>query len=66
MKPPQGQVLRTIKRVLAQHPNGLQTHEVRGLVERQLGRPLPKSTVKDALASNPAFLRIGYGRYRLR
>lgn len=62
----QGQVLATMKRVLASHPEGLQTFEVRRFVEQDSGRKLPKSTVKDALASNPAFERIGHGRYRLR
>lgn len=61
----QGQILRTIKQVLAGYPDGLQTFEIRRLVELELGRKLPKSTVKDALASNPAFERLGYGRYRL-
>lgn len=61
----QGQILWTIKRVLAAYPDGLQAFEVRRIVELELGRKLPKSTVKDALASNPAFERIGYGRYRL-
>ena len=62
----QGLTLATIKRVLASHPEGLQTFEVRKYVEQDLGRKLPKSTVKDALASNPAFERVRYGRYRLR
>lgn len=62
----QGQVLATIKRVLAAYPDGLQTFEARRLVELDLGRKLPKSTVKDALASNPAFERLGHGRYRLK
>ena len=34
------------------------------LVEQQLGRRTPRSTVKGALATNPAFERVGYGRYR--
>jgi hypothetical protein len=65
IKPPQGQVLRTIKLVMLEHPDGLHTYEVRKLVEERLGRKLPKSTVKDALATNPAFERIGYGKYRV-
>ena len=65
-RPPQGQVLRAIKLILVPHAEGLQTHEVRRLVEAHLGRQLPKSTVKDALANNPAFERIAYGRYRLK
>jgi hypothetical protein len=62
---PQGQIIWTIKRVLADYPNGLQTFEVRRLVELELGHKLPKSTVKDALASNSAFERIGIGKYLL-
>lgn len=62
----QGQTLATIKRVLAAYPDGLQTFEVRRIVELDLGRKLPRATVKDALASNPAFVRLGRGRYRLR
>jgi hypothetical protein len=61
----QGRILRTIKQVLAGYPGGLQTFEIRRMVEQELGQRLPKSTVKDALASNPAFERLGYGRYRL-
>ena len=63
LKPPQGQILKTIKLVMMEHPDGLHTYEVRRLVEERLGRKLPKSTVKDALATNPMFERIGYGRY---
>jgi hypothetical protein len=65
-KPPQGQILRTIKEVLREHADGLQTYEVRSHVEKRLGRSLPKSTVKDALASNRVFERISKGRYRLK
>jgi hypothetical protein len=61
----QGEILRTIKQVLAGYPGGLQTFEVRRLVEQELGRKLLRSTVKDALASNPAFERISRGRYRM-
>ena len=62
----QGQVLATVKRVLADYPAGLQAFEVRRFVELELGEKLPKSTVKDALSSNAAFERIAPGRYRLR
>ena len=66
-KPRQGRTLRTIKTVLLEHPDGLQTYEVRKLVEERLGRRLPKSTVKDALATHPKdFRRVSYGRYMLR
>jgi hypothetical protein len=61
----QGRILWTIKQVLAEYPDGLQAFEIRQLVEQRLGRKLPKSTVKDALASNSAFERLGYGRYKL-
>jgi hypothetical protein len=44
----------------------LQTCAVRSHVEERLGRSLPKSTVKDALAINPVFERIAKGRYRLK
>jgi hypothetical protein len=59
-----GEILDAIKLVLAVHPEGLQTFEARRLVEEHLGRELRPSTVKDALASNPAFERIRRGRYR--
>lgn len=61
----QGRILQTIKQVLAGYPDGLQTFEVRQLVEQELGRKLPRSTVKATLAENPAFERIRRGRYRL-
>jgi hypothetical protein len=61
-----GSRLRTNKHVLREHVAGLQTYEVRSHVEKRLGRSLPKSTVKDALASNPVFARIAKGRYRLK
>ena len=64
-KPRQGEVLKTIKLVLLEHPDGLQTYEVRQLIEERLGRKMPKSTVRDALANNRTFKRIGHGRYRL-
>lgn len=66
LKPPQGQILRTIKLVLLEQPDGLQTYEARKLVEERLGRKLPNSTVRDALANNRAFERTGRGRYRIR
>lgn len=62
----QGQVLRAIRQVLAGHPDGLQAFEVRRLVESELGRKVPSSTVKNDLADNPSFERMGRGRYRLR
>jgi hypothetical protein len=65
VRPRQGDVLGAIKTILADYPEGLQTFEIRQTVEVELGRKLPKSNVKDALASNPAFERIKYGRYRL-
>jgi hypothetical protein len=49
---PQGQVLRTIKAVLREHRDGLATSDVRRLVELRLGRELPRSTVKGALAEH--------------
>lgn len=64
--PRQGDVLEAIKVLLAEHPaNGLRQSEVRRQVERRLGRKVPPSTVRTNLAYNPAFERIGYGRYRL-
>lgn len=64
-RPLRGEVIEAIKLILARHPAGLQTFEARRLVEEHLGRELPRSTVKDALASNPDFERIRRGRYRL-
>jgi hypothetical protein len=61
----QGEVLQVIRQVLAYHPDGLQAFEVRRLVETELGRKVPSSTIKNDLADNPAFERIGRGRYRL-
>lgn len=61
----QGEILATIKQVLGEHPDGLQTVEARRLVEERLGRELPRSTVKATLAEHAAFERIGHGRYRL-
>lgn len=61
----QGEILATIKQVLGEHPDGLQTVEARRLVEARLGRELPRSTVKATLAEHASFDRIGHGRYRL-
>ncbi len=69
-RPPQGQVLRTIKGVLLRHPDGLHVSEIRRAVEERLGRELPPSTVKGALAehSGPGrmFRRRRRGVYMLR
>lgn len=62
----QGRILETIKGVLAECPDGLQAFEIRWLVEQELGRTLPRSTVKATLAENPAFERITRGRYRVK
>jgi hypothetical protein len=62
----QGQILWTIKQVLAAYPDGLQAFEVQQIVGLELGRKLAKSTVNCALSTNTAFERIGRGRYRLR
>lgn len=64
LPPSQGKTLRTIKKVLADYPDGLRAFEVRRLVELTLRRKLPDSTVRDALRSNPAFERIERGKYR--
>ncbi len=37
VRPPQGEVLRTIKTVLAGYPDGLSVSEIRRLVEERLG-----------------------------
>lgn len=66
LKPPQGQVLRTIKQVLEDHPEGLRTNQIRHLVEQQLGRSIGKSTINDRLVRNPSFERISRGKYCLR
>jgi hypothetical protein len=67
---PQGQVLRMIKSVLREHRDGLPATEVRRLVELRLGRELPRSTVKGALAehSGPdgSFRRRKRGIYAVR
>jgi hypothetical protein len=67
LKPPQGEVLKTIQLVLLEHPDGLHTYEVRQLVEERLGRKLPRSTVKGCLAEHPKlFERLRRGVYRIR
>lgn len=63
---PQGAILRTIKAVLASHPEGLRAQKVQRRVEAQLGRPVPKSTVYERVSENSSFLRVGRGWYRLR
>jgi len=69
-RPPQGQVLREIKAVLRERRGGLSASDVRRLVEVRLGRELPRSTVKSALAqhSRPSasFTRLRRGIYALR
>jgi hypothetical protein len=69
-RPPQGQVLRIIKRILAGHPDGLPVSEVRSLVEEEIGRELSRSTVKGALSDhagpNGVFKRRKRGVYMLR
>ncbi len=69
-RPPQGQVLRTIKAVLLEHADGLHVREIRRAVEQRLGRELSRSTVKGALAehSGPGgmFRRRRRGVYMLR
>ncbi|MHB1468659.1 MAG: hypothetical protein ACYCX7_05840 [Solirubrobacteraceae bacterium] len=69
LRPPQGQVLRVIKTVLASFPDGLRTVEIWRLVQAELGRNVPYSTIKDALSSNlgerGCFERLRHGVYRL-
>jgi hypothetical protein len=66
LKPQQGEILKTIKLVLLEHPDGLHTYEVRRLVEERLGRKLPRSTVKGCLAEHPKlFVRLVRGKYRI-
>jgi hypothetical protein len=61
--------LRTIKAVLAEHPDGLCVSEIRERVEERLGRELSRSTVKGALAEHAVpggpFVRRRRGVYRL-
>jgi hypothetical protein len=68
-RPPQGQLLRTIKLVLADRPAGLRTVEIWRLVEERLGRQVSYSAVKGDLASNAGcggcFERLRRGVYRL-
>jgi hypothetical protein len=67
---PQGQVLRTIRAVLLEHPEGLHVSEIKRAVEARLGRQLSRSTVKGALAEHAgprgAFCRRKRGVYVLR
>lgn len=69
VRPPQGEVLRTIKAVLAGYLDGLSVSEIRRLVEERLGRDLSRSTVKGALAEHAVpggpFVRRRRGVYRL-
>ena len=69
-RPPQGQVLRMIKAVLVEHPDGLHVCEIRRAVEERLGRELSRSTVKGALAEHSGqggtFRRRRRGVYVLR
>ena len=60
-RPFQGQILRAIREVLIDAPDGLRTIEVWADVERLLDRPVSKTTVKGVLAGNPAFLRFPGG-----
>ncbi len=46
---PQGAILRAIVGVLAAHPQGLRTVEIRERVEQVLGRPIGKSAINDRL-----------------
>ena len=66
----EGQVLRTIKAVLLEHPDGLHVSEIRRAVEERLGRQLSRSTVKGALAEHcepgGLFRRRRRGVYMLR
>jgi hypothetical protein len=70
VRPRPGEIIRTIASTLAGHPEGLRTVEVRRLAEEQLGRKLPVTTVKGALAGGSGtdgrFERVARGRYRLR
>lgn len=65
-----GAVLQAIQVVLAEHPEGLRTVEVRRSVVECLGCELPPATVKGTLAAyaepGGPFERIARGRYRLR
>ncbi len=67
---PQGQVLRTIRAVLLEHPEGLHVSDIRRAVEERLGRELSRSTVKGALAEHcepgGIFRRRRRGVYMLR
>jgi hypothetical protein len=65
-KPRPGQVLSTIKLILLEHPDGLQTYEIRQLVEERLGRKLPRSTIKGTLSGRDEFERVERGHYQLR
>jgi len=68
--PAQGEVLRTIKTVLADVPDGLRSVEIWRLVVARLGRPVLYATVKAGLAQNAGddgcFGRLRRGVYRLK
>lgn len=57
--------------VLAERGEPMQVGEIRTAVEALVGEAVPKSSVKNALASNVGgsssrFVRVARGRYRLR
>jgi hypothetical protein len=64
---PRGLILRTIVEVLAAEAGGLRTVEIRRRVEERLGRELPRSIVKAALAEHARpsglFKRVRPGVY---
>jgi hypothetical protein len=64
-----GELVDLVAAVLAEHPNGLRTVEVRKIVQDRLGRQLGRSTARSILASvssdgGPSE-RVAHGRYRL-
>lgn len=63
---PQGTILRTIIKVLEDHPEGLRAVDIQRRVEERLARPIGKSSINDRLFRNPTFERIAHGVYRLR
>lgn len=68
--PAQGEVLRAIKAVLAEEPEGLRSVEIWRLVVARLVRPVLYATVKAGLAQNAGddgcFERLRRGVYRLK
>jgi hypothetical protein len=63
-------VLKTVVQVLTDRSEPMRATDIHAAVEALLGEPVPRSSVKGALASNvsgssPRLVRIARGRYVL-